>query len=237
MPLDYHVAANSTAMQIHIPFHWTLRTALGRSPCLFNPIFATFNYGTRLTGRTTGLVIEGFPRSGNSFSVFAFMNSGAGDMKIAHHVHSPSQIVSAARYHIPAVLLIRDPKEAVAAGIAKIGTHTLSDLLRAYTVYYRSLRRLRESFVVAPFETLTSDSGQVIDAVNRRFGTSFESIDAQRHVDLTKAFLAQERYDALSAPAGRDASTADFEGLDRLVRRATEEHSAFLAMAREDRTG
>lgn len=225
-------------MQLHIPLHWTLRTAIGRSPRLFNTVFGTFNDGERLTRPDTGLVLEGFPRSGNSFSVFAFMNSGAGDMKIAHHVHSPSQIISAARHEIPAVLLIREPKESAAAGIAKIATHRLSDLLRAYTLYYRALRPLREHFVIAPFETLTSEAGRVIEATNRRFGTDFDPIDAERHTQLSKAFLAQEKLDALSAPtpATRATSTHDFDALDHLLRRANGEYTAFLEHAREDNT-
>lgn len=224
-------------MQIHFPFHWTLRTAIGRSPRLFNAAFAAFNDGERLTRRETELVLEGFPRCGNSFSVFAFLNSGAGGMHIAHHVHSPSQIISAARYGIPAVLLIREPRSAAAAGVAKIATHTVSDLLRAYTLYYRTLRPLRPHFVIAPFETLTSDSGRIVNAVNHRFETAFEGIDTDRHQQLSKAFLAQEKIDALSNPPTHDRETrADFEGLDGLVQRASDIHTEFLDLAREDQT-
>lgn len=239
MPLDYHVVANSTAMQMHIPFHWTLRTAIGRSPSLFNAVFGTFNDRGRLTRRDTDLVLEGFPRSGNSFSVFAFMNCGAADLDIAHHVHSPSQIVTAARYGIPAILLLRRPEDAAAAGIAKIATHTLSDLLRAYTIYYRTLCPLREHFVIAPFETLTSDAGRVVEAVNSRFGTGFDPIDTERHAQLSKAFLAQEKLDALSSPepTERSATVDDFDRLKGLLRQATEQHAVFLDMAKEDGTG
>lgn len=225
-------------MQIHIPFHWTLRTWAGRSPALFNAAFGILNDGSRLVGRDTGLVLEGFPRSGNSFSVFAFMNAGAGDMKIAHHVHSPSQIIGAARYGVPAVLLIRAPKPAAAAGVAKIPTHTVSDLLRAYTVYYRTLLPLRAHFVIAPFDTLTSDVGRVIDAVNRRFGTSFDRVDTERHRLLSKTFLAQEKLDALLAPGDAESGTgvARFDGLEPLVERAEAQYRAFLKLAGEDGT-
>lgn len=126
------------------------------------------------------------------------MNSGAHDMTLAHHVHSPSQIMLAARYGIPAVLLVRAPEDAVAAGLAKIATHTASDLLRAYALYYESLLPLREHYVIAPFETVTSDAGRIVSAVNKRFGTSFSAISPERHVQLSKAFLAQEKLEGLS---------------------------------------
>ncbi len=222
-------------MHIHIPFHWTLRTHAGSWPWLFNRAFGALNDDSRLTTNNTELVIEGFPRSGNSFSVFAFSNAGAGNMKLAHHVHSPSQIISAARYAIPAVLLIRPPRDAIAAGLAKIATHTTPDLLRAYSAYYRNLLPLREHYVIAPFETVTTDFGCITSAVNRRFGTSFEEFGPDRHRMLSKAFLAQEKLDAAMhpPPTGRPP---EFERHARLVERAERQHAAFLALARDDRT-
>ncbi|MGZ0245034.1 MAG: hypothetical protein ACKVH1_03450 [Alphaproteobacteria bacterium] len=84
-------------MQIHIPFHWTTRTWASRYPLLFNPVFGAINDRARLARPDTGLVIEGFPQSANSFSVIAFLNSGTSDMTLAHHVHSPPQIILVAR--------------------------------------------------------------------------------------------------------------------------------------------
>jgi hypothetical protein len=223
-------------MLIHIPFHWTLRTHTGRSPALFNAVFRCTNDGDRLVRRNTDLVLEGFPRSGNSFSVFAFMNAGAGDMNIAHHVHSPSQVISAARYKIPAVLLIREPKAAAAAGIAKIATHSAGDLLRAYSIYYRTLLPLRENFVIAPFDTLTSDVGRVIDAVNRRFQTAFDPIDAARHEQLSKAFLAQEKLDALATPPVPNHAPPAFDSPERLTGPATQLYRTYLELAAQDGT-
>ena len=198
--LGRRVVAYCTAMQIHIPFHWTCRTWAGRYPLVFNTVFGAINDRSRLVGPKTDLVIEGFPRSANSFSVFAFLNSGAGDMALAHHVHSPSQIILAARYKLPAILLVRAPGDAVIAGLAKIATHTASDLLRAYTLYYESLLPLRDHYVIAPFETVTTDVGRIISAVNRRFGTSFEAADPVRHTGLSKAFLAREKFEGLNQP-------------------------------------
>ncbi len=224
-------------MQIHIPFHWTLRTWVGRSPLLFNAVFGSINDGERLARADSGLVIEGFPRSANSFSVFAFLNAGAGGLKIAHHVHSPSQIITAARYRLPAVLVIRAPDDAVAAGLAKIATHTAPDLLRAYFLYYRFLAPMREHYVVAPFETVTTDFGRIVDAVNRRFGTSFDPIHADRHTQLSKEFHALERFKALSATTAlvRDTpSPPNYHG--PMADRARAEHSRFLELARDDDT-
>ena len=225
-------------MQIHIPFHWTVRTHIGRCPRVFNTVFGSVNDGDRLTGKDTALVIEGFPRSGNSFSVYAFSNAGAGDLSIAHHVHSPSQIITAARYRLPAVLLVRPPRDTVAAGLVKIATHRTGDLLRAYAAYYRALLPLREHYVIAPFETVTTDIGRVIRAVNRRFGTAFNEIDPDQHLALSQKFLAQEKFDALQAGASAELSDREpqFDRYSRLLKRADAEHARFLALAADDGT-
>jgi len=225
-------------MQIHIPFHWTARTLIGRCPRAFNIVFGSVNDGDRLTRKDTELVIEGFPRSGNSFSVYAFSNAGARDLSIAHHVHSPSQIITAARYGLPAVLLVRAPRDAVSGGLAKIATHRTGDLLRAYTAYYRSLLPLREHYVIAPFETVTTDIGRIVSAVNRRFGTAFSEIDADRHMALSQKFLALEKFDALQA--GETEETSDrapqFGRYSSLLKRAEAEHARFLVLSADDGT-
>jgi hypothetical protein len=153
-------------MQIHIPFHWTTRTWASRYPLLFNTVIGAINDRARRPRPATGLVIEGFPRSANSFSVIAFLNSGASDMTLAHHVHSPPQIILVARFSRLAILLVCAPEDAVIAGLAKIATHTASDLLRAYALYYDNLLPLREHYVIAPFETVTTDVGCIVSAVN-----------------------------------------------------------------------
>lgn len=235
--LGRRVVAYCTAMQIHIPFHWTCRTWAGRYPSLFNTVFGAINDRTRLVRPDTDLVIEGFPRSANSFSVFAFLHSGAGDMTLAHHVHSPSQIILAARYKLPAILLVRAPEDAVIAGLAKIATHTTSDLLRAYTVYYECLLPLQDHYVIAPFETVTTDVGRIVSAVNQRFGTSFAAVDPDRHAQLSKAFLAQEKLEGLNqspAPAPRALPHHVVEG--RLADRARAVHARMLDMAKEHGT-
>ena len=235
--LGRQVVAYCNAMQIHIPWHWTCRTLAGRCPRLFNTVFGAINDRTRIVRPDTGLVIEGFPRFANSFSIFAFLNPDAGDMALAHHVHSPSQIILAAKYGIPAILLVRTPEDTVIAGVAKIATHTAPDLLRAYAVYYESLLPLREHYVIAPFETVTSDVGRIVSAVNRRFETSFAPVTPDRHAQLSKAFLAQEKLDGLANPPPNTPESLSPRLLSgRLVDRARAAHECMLAAAAEDGT-
>ena len=56
----------------------------------------------------TRIVIEGYPRCGNTFATVAFQLAQGVPVEAAHHLHAEAQIVAAAESGIPAVLLIRD---------------------------------------------------------------------------------------------------------------------------------
>jgi hypothetical protein len=54
--------------------------------------------------RTTEIVIEGYPRSGNTFAVVAFRLAQGREIEIAHHLHAAAQIKRAARLDVPAFI-------------------------------------------------------------------------------------------------------------------------------------
>src|SRR5205814_3293356 len=93
---------------------WEVRTFLGRYPAIALPLLrARGGDGFLAPIRDeTEVVIEGFPRSGNTFAVAAFHYAQRPrDVKIAHHAHVPAQLLSAVRLGLPAVVLVRDPEE------------------------------------------------------------------------------------------------------------------------------
>ncbi len=66
-----------------------------------------------LVNRDTELVIEGFPRSGNSFAVIAMMLAQKNPLRIAHHFHVPAQIIYACRHKIPVLVILRKASDAI----------------------------------------------------------------------------------------------------------------------------
>jgi hypothetical protein len=125
----------------------------------------------------TELVIEGFPRSGNTFAEAAFRKAASQPVKLAHHSHAAAQVVQAVKWKLPCLVLIREPVEA-ARSLLMHHPETVSEesCLREYSSFYETVRPARAGYVLARFDTLTRDVGVVIDAVNRRFNTSFEKL-------------------------------------------------------------
>ncbi len=169
-----------------------LKTWVWHDPDLYGWLIAYFRPHRRsfCVGPETEICIEGFPRSGNSFVVMAFQLAQRRPVRIAHHQHVPAQILRAIRWHIPVLLLIRDPFEAVLS-LKALHLEILlrkqrrsleygipfKDLFRAYVAFYRPLIPVLDACVVAPFSQATRDLGGFIHAVNRKFGTSFTPFD------------------------------------------------------------
>jgi hypothetical protein len=77
------------------------------------------------------------------------------------------------RRGIPALVLIRPPRDAVVSWVIHSPQRTVPSALRGYLRFYEPLVPLRNRIVVATFGEAVSDLGAVIERVNDRFGTSF----------------------------------------------------------------
>ncbi len=126
-----------------------------------------------LARRDTALVIDGFLRSGNTYSVAAFVIANGDDLHLGRHLHGAPHILRAARLGVPALVLIRRPEEAVTSYLIRRPSLTPDDAVVEYVDFYRTCWRVRDHFVVGVFDDVIADFGSVVRAVNQQFGTSF----------------------------------------------------------------
>jgi hypothetical protein len=134
----------------------------------------------------TEIVIEGFPRSGNTFAVIAFQAAQSRLVSVAHHVHAPAPVITASRMGIPALVLVRRPEDAVLSTVVRYPHLTLRQVLRGYSRFHAPLVRLGRGFVAARFEEVVTDFGAVIRRVNAAFGSGFDEFDhTEESVDRT----------------------------------------------------
>jgi hypothetical protein len=128
----------------------------------------------RVLRPTDDVLIDGFPRSANTFATYAFASAQSRPLRIGNHLHSPAQFRIAARHGIPALLVVRDPADAVASFMLYRADIDAREGLRRYIAFHRPLHRIRQAFVVAPFEEVIADFAVSIRRLNERFGTRFE---------------------------------------------------------------
>jgi hypothetical protein len=126
-----------------------------------------------LARQDSAIVIDGFLRSGNTFSVAAFAIANGREAHIGRHLHGAPHILRGVRMGLPVVVLIRKPADAVVSYLVRRPSLTPTDALLEYLDFYRTAWRVRDGFVVGLFSQVTTDFGAVIRAVNHRFATSF----------------------------------------------------------------
>ena len=168
---------------------WEARTASGRSPAMCRLLVR--RSGELTTGETE-VCIEGFPRCGNTFAVVAFQLVQPRTVSIAHHVHAPGSVLIAVRMGTPAIVLIREPEDAVLSLLVRLPYLTAGQGLRSYTSFYRPLLRYRDRFVVGPFDDVIDDFGALIRRLNRRFHTAFAEFQpTEEHIRAVRDEVAR----------------------------------------------
>jgi hypothetical protein len=172
------------------------RRTIGDDP-LFLPIVlrATPQGTSRKITDDTELVIEGFPRCGNTFAFFAVKHAerlAGREVVVASHVHTPSQVRLAVGLRFPTLVVVRRPVDVVTSLLIAAPHVSVSSALREYIHHHRVLLPLRDRFVIGTFDQVVTDFGAVTERVNARFGTSFARFQpTDEHTDAVFAAIEE----------------------------------------------
>ena len=174
---------------------WVSVTPVFLSTVRFRPALREPEDPHPWVSRTSDIVIEGYPRSGNTFAVVAFRQAQGRKIEIAHHLHAAAQIKRAARLNVPAIVLIREPSEAILSLMVRDPNASIRWALHSYIRFYSAVVPYLDKTVVAPFETVISDFADTIRMVNTRYRTSFKEFvpteDALNSVRQTVEWMGQ----------------------------------------------
>lgn len=185
--------------------------------------------------RGTVLVIEGFPRSANSWFTAHFDLTQGEWLQVASHMHDAIQVTRAERQGIPAIVLVREPAAAVASTLLREPDLSAGAQLRRYRRFYEEIAHHHQAALIVTFEEATSDPDAVIARLNRLRGTQFRlggAIAAQ-----SREIVRQSDIDALGE-AGHDPLRSALPSAEkdaarsRLVARIETDHRAELTRCR-----
>jgi hypothetical protein len=226
-----------------------LRRPVSRVPFAWDAaMYARADKRATLARRGTALVIEGFPRSGYTFSVAAFQIANGQHLHLGRHLHGAPHLLRAKRLGTPAIALVRAPADAVASYLVRREGLRAEDALVEYLDFYRTAWSARYAFVVGLFDEVTSDFGTVIDRVNERFGTSFARYEATPDNEAAAFELVEEmnrlecRGEVVESHVGRPSAERDQRKQEvaaslgrpravRLLGRAQDLYSQYAALA------
>lgn len=153
------------------------RELVGDEQLLLPVVLRATPTGTvRRLSDATQLVIEGMPRSGNTFAFFAIKHAEAQegrDIQLSSHVHTPSAVRAAIGARFPTVVVIRRPLDAVVSLLIAAPHVRFAEAIDEWVHHHREILPYHDRFVVATFDQVTTDFGAVTERINDRFGTTF----------------------------------------------------------------
>jgi len=159
---------------------YRLRTAISHIPSIYlrlADLRPRDDDGAKIVTTSTDLVVEAFPRSGNTFTVIALQNSQPHRLNIAHHLHAPAQLIEAVRLRKPALLIIRRPRDAVLSFVLRHPSISVALGLKSWLHFHRALLSHTAGMLVVTFDQVTGDLGVVVDRINARFGMSLSRLE------------------------------------------------------------
>ena len=119
----------------------------------------------------TDLVIEGFQRSGTTFTSHAVQAAQPDALVVTNHVHNTAVLRQAIAAKIPTLVVVRPAKSCLPSYIVwdpDIGARTI---LWEWNHYHKQLPDLVGDITIATFEQVTTDLAGVVARMNADFGT------------------------------------------------------------------
>ncbi len=130
-------------------------------------LVAKMRHGVKAVSDDTDIIIDGFPRSGNTFAVTAFKYAQPSAVNVSSHIHAPIEVITAVKKGIPAIVLVRDPDDAAMSFMIMLGQNVSAKTAYDYYIrFYESLLPYDGKFVACHFDTTIKDFGSAIRAVN-----------------------------------------------------------------------
>jgi hypothetical protein len=146
------------------------------------------------------IVIDGYQSSGITFARKAMEHANP-SIRIASHVHSWAHVAQGLRRGKPVVVLLRPPLEGIASHATRMRLDDLDLEVERYLRFYRGVERFADGVVLSPFSATTTRFGEVIKAVNEKFGRSFIPFPHEDASAVAAVFEEMEREVSTTDPA------------------------------------
>lgn len=173
-----------------------VRRHIAKYPSIYLPLARSKHspghfHDPEVISQNTEIVIEAFPRSGNSFTVTAFKLAQQREVHVAHHLHAAAQVKTGVRKKIPTLVTIRDPEEAILSYMILSPYLLVKQVLQSYLDFHEGILGIKDKLVFSTFKQVTTDFGSVIRRVNQKFDSNFVEFDHTEE-NVKRCYQVQE---------------------------------------------
>ncbi|MCG7899546.1 MAG: hypothetical protein JAY85_13955 [Candidatus Thiodiazotropha weberae] len=132
------------------------------------------NKNISITTGNTDIVIEGFPRSANTYVAASIMVLNGDKLNIARHVHGSAQLILGIEKGIPAVLLIRNPVDAIAS--LKLRSPYLPSrvIIQNYIEFHKQLESYIDKLILIDFKDATNNIVSIVEYLDDYYNLSLK---------------------------------------------------------------
>ena len=187
------------------------------------------------------LIVDGFHRSGTS-SLAVGLSTLNPELRIRSHCHQAIHVIQAiTHHHRSAVVLIRNPLEAIPSAARHLNC-SLRLATARYCAYYESLHSHVGKLLVVPFVVLTSDLPATLDAVSARLDLKQGARNRDELMTDIEAGVTQLPWGNSEATSSwpsqnremmTDPLRSQFNGCEKLTRRSLSVWTSFLAASKQ----
>lgn len=142
---------------------------------------------TRYTPRCD-VVVDGFPRSANTYVWYALKASVEPKYVVRGHTHAASTLKAAVAAEKPVMLLVREPDGAVSSLYQLLNGVSLESCLNSYARFYTQCYSLKRRLYIAEFNDVINDFGAVSQDFYDRFGLDWPAY----HKNEANEFLVND---------------------------------------------
>lgn len=140
----------------------------------------------------TKVVIDGFPRSGNSFFVALMAVTQPPELSMSHHLHSAAHIKEGVNRGLPVIVIVRKPNQATLAYCAYDRNVPLKESLLDWISFYEQVLALpKKSYALAHFDKFIENGNDVINEINQTFDALLKNFNHTNSEISAKKYLEE----------------------------------------------
>jgi len=129
------------------------------------------------------LIIEGYPRSANSFieALIYFNNRDLlYENKISSHTHSISSLKFGIKKKIPIIVVLRDPIDSISSLKIRRSNLPIEMLIFRYIYFYKFVHKNLKKFMILEFNEYTKEYSQTLKKINKFFNLKLDVNNIKR---------------------------------------------------------
>jgi hypothetical protein len=157
-----------------------LRIIAKRTPWLYRPLkkLRDKDASEKICTKKSNICVEGCPCSANTFTAM-LLEEIRKDFDVAQRCHSIANLKLALKLNIPAIALIRHPKDCVSSRIVRLKS-SLDESLLEYIDFCNFVLKNRNKLLIALFNDVTKNTENFLTEVSNKTGLALDYKDINK---------------------------------------------------------